>query len=243
MRSPISARESFEELESRRLLTAAVSNAVLTILGTSGKDSLVVTQDAKNVLVSENGAAAQAFAASSIRSISIDMAGGNDRVQMQAKGGKLPVKIPAIIMGSRGNDTLRGGSKNDTLIGGSGNDNLEGGNGADSMVGGDGIDVTDYSGRINALFVSFDGGSNDGETREADNVQTDVVVGGLGNDDFIIDSRDLGHEIFGGPGSDIVDYGVVGVKPTVANNVSLDDVQNDGVNALDNIHHDVESIY
>jgi Ca2+-binding RTX toxin-like protein len=233
---------SIEALEPRRLLTAALTNGILTITGTSKADLLIVTEDSANVFVSLNGATSTPFDASQIKSLSIDLAGGNDRTFMQDKG-KLPLRIPALIMGSKGNDTLRGGLKNDTLLGGSGDDVLDGGAGADLMVGGDGFDTADYSSRVNSVTVNFDNLANDGETNEDDNVQTDAVIGGSGNDDFIIDPQDTGHDIHGGPGTDIVDYGLLAVQPQDFNTISLDDVQNDGVNGLDNIHSDVEDIY
>ncbi|MEH1938967.1 MAG: calcium-binding protein [Nostoc sp.] len=50
------------------------------------------------------------------------------------------------ILGSNGNDTLKGGdSGNDTLKGGNGNDYLIGGNGNDALYGGSGIDTFAFS--------------------------------------------------------------------------------------------------
>ena len=186
-----SVRESIEPLEPRRLLTAVLTNGILTITGTSKADLLMVTEDSASVFVNLNSDPAVSFDASQIKSVSIDLAGGNDRTFMQNKG-KLPLRIPALIMGSKGNDTLRGGQKNDSLFGGSGDDVLDGGSGADLLNGGDGFDTADYSSRVNSVVVSFDNQFNDGETNEDDNVQTDsAVIGGAGDDDFIMDAT--GH--------------------------------------------------
>jgi Ca2+-binding RTX toxin-like protein len=46
-----------------------------------------------------------------------------------------------VLIGGGGNDSLSGGSGNDTLSGGPGNDTLDGGPGVDLLLGGDGNDV------------------------------------------------------------------------------------------------------
>src|SRR6185436_18437976 len=68
--------------------------------------------------------------------------------------------------------------------GNDGNDLLDAGGGNDLIVGGNNFDTTNYSVRTGALRVTLDGLANDGEVAaaEADNVQTEEVIGGAGND-------------------------------------------------------------
>src|SRR4051812_723288 len=103
-----------ESLEQRLCLTSTLTNGVLTIIGSSNKDTFALRQDASFVYVKENKLAEKKWAANSVKSISIATAGGNDLVTMQTSGGLQPVKIPANIAGGSGNDTLRGGRGNDT---------------------------------------------------------------------------------------------------------------------------------
>ena len=135
----------FEPLDAHVLLSASIQNSVLTIEGTSKKDVIALSQSGKTITVIENGAVPETFSAGAITSISIDCGAGNDAVELQKKAGVDAVRIPALIMGDGGNDTLVGGAHNDTLSGGGGNDRLDGGAGADLMVGGPGYDTADYS--------------------------------------------------------------------------------------------------
>jgi Ca2+-binding RTX toxin-like protein len=245
MRPIFTLAQQLEHLESRTLLTVTLSGGVLTITGGAGDDVLAMSQVKSTVFVSSNGHKAQTFDASQINSISINMGSGNDRVGLEKLDGADPVLIKAFISGSKGDDTLRGGNGNDTISGGSGDDLLDGGLGADILSGDVGIDTTDYSTRLKAITVSFDNVANDGEANEHDNVETEGVIGGAGNDDFVMDAQDTGHTVRGGPGTDIVDYEQLAVAPAPGafNPVSLDDVANDGVNGADNIRSDVENIY
>jgi Ca2+-binding RTX toxin-like protein len=76
------------------------------------------------------------------------------------------------INGTAGDDTLIGTPGNDTINGLGGNDSIRGGEGADSMNGGDGNDTLDgYNHR------TFDIDSD-----------VETLVGGLGNDIFMVDN-------------------------------------------------------
>jgi ELWxxDGT repeat protein len=61
------------------------------------------------------------------------------------------------------------------------------------------------------------------------------LYGDAGDDSFTMASSAGNHQVFGGPGVDIVDYSAVGKI-----SVSFDDLQNDGLNGRDNIRSDVE---
>lgn len=90
----------------------------------------------------------------------------------------------STLIGGDGADVLTGGPGSDVLDAGGGDDRLDGGSGADTFVGGAGKDVVTYATRSAKVTVTIGAGANDGERREADDVQADVeqVVGGRGND-------------------------------------------------------------
>ncbi|MEA2374308.1 MAG: hypothetical protein QOD53_771 [Thermoleophilaceae bacterium] len=103
------------------------------------------------------------------------------------------------INGDGGDDVLRGGTGADVVDGGLGTDRLDEGsaaNGSDTLTGGGGTDTTDYGGRTNAVTVSLNGAADDGETgppAENDNVATENVTGGAGND---VLTGDAGVNVF-----------------------------------------------
>jgi Ca2+-binding RTX toxin-like protein len=128
-----------------------------------------------------------------------------------------------VLNGGGNDDLLKGGGGDDSFNGGHGNDTLDGGSGKDGMVGGTGNDTTTYLSRTTAVTVTLDGQANDGAAGERDNVQTENVKGGSGNDSLSGDSGpnrlsgtngadDLsgssGDDIMaGGPGADTLNGG------------------------------------
>lgn len=102
-------------------------------------------------------------------------------------------------------DDLLIGSGNGTLNGGSGDDILDGGAGSNSLIGGAGVDTATYSGRSAAVTVSLASAGGDGQAGENDNVETEKVVGGSGNDKLTGDSA--ANILYGGAGKDIVSGG------------------------------------
>lgn len=121
---------------------------------------------------------------------------------------------PTLIEGGLGNDTIYGEGGNDTIEGGLGNDSLYGGDGEDSFLAGDGDDFL-YGGEgVDTLDAGPGNDSIDGNPgddiilgREGnDSVESgsgnDSVVGGLGDDSM---NGDLGNDtIYGGIGNDFV---------------------------------------
>ena len=102
----------------------------------------------------------------------------------------------------RGSVAGTGGDGDDVLIGGPGNDRLDGGLGSDLMTGRGGIDEADYTSRKQAVIVRLDREANDGRRGERDNVQTERVGGGTGDDRLIGDGRPNG--LYGSGGDDIL---------------------------------------
>ena len=139
-----------------------------------------------------------------------------------------------VIDGGEGNDWVTAGAGYDVLRGGNGADHLEGqddgdtiegGLGADLLDGGNGDDVADYQNRTENLSISLDNVANDGvrggpayfdpatgrwvlNRGEQDNVKTEHVWAGSGNDSITARAADNVVNIFiGNGGNDFVDGG------------------------------------
>ncbi|MDX6698143.1 MAG: hypothetical protein QOE65_1540 [Solirubrobacteraceae bacterium] len=135
---------------------------------------------------------------SGINSIRAQLDDGNDTISTSASQN-------LYAFGGDGNDTLNGGSQGDQLQGDAGDDTLNGGGGADAMAGGAGIDTVSYAGRAQPVRVDLDGGYDDGEPNEFDNIGADVerIIGGNAGDTFV---GNAGNQVFfGGPGDDTLD--------------------------------------
>lgn len=112
--------------------------------------------------------------------------GGNDEL----KGDN----FPTIIYGMAGDDTITGGSGNDLLIGGDGNDVLNGGNGSDCLQGNAGDDVYIF-GKGSGGEMIIDGSGNntirfDGikadELKAYDYMEYDVILNVEGTRDTLL---------------------------------------------------------
>ena len=185
-----------QDLEIRRLLASASlgANNTLVILGSGDSETIEVNQ-LSNGLVAVTGDADRftpGSGAQQFNKITIDGVGGNDLITIF--GG---VTYTAA-----------------TIRGGSGNDFITGGSGADLIVGDGGIDGANYSGRpaTSPLRISLDLAANDGRsTGEGDNVQTEEVFGGAGND-----------TITGSPGDDFINGG--GGADSISGNGGNDEI-------------------
>src|SRR5688500_8957445 len=154
----------FEVLEQRRLLSAALVDGVLVIVGTDADDVIAVSHDASNVFVNDNGVMST-FDRAAVQSVSMSGMDGNDTLQVLDDMGEFFAPIHSdggagddFIDGAAGDDVLNGGDGADYLFGYGGNDHLNGGEGADFLAGMAGDDHAD-------------GGAGD-----------DMVFGGEGND-------------------------------------------------------------
>ncbi|MCB0096116.1 MAG: hypothetical protein KDE46_10370, partial [Caldilineaceae bacterium] len=104
-----------------------------------------------------------------------------------------------LILGLAGNDKIKGGSKDDILCGNAGNDELDGGSGADQLYGGDGDDTL----KGGSFDDQLDGGSGNDQLDGGSG--NDVLSGGLDND--LLDGG-AGHDtLSGGDGDDRLDAG------------------------------------
>ncbi|MGB7157945.1 MAG: calcium-binding protein [Tepidisphaeraceae bacterium] len=210
-----------ETLESRRLLSASLSNGVLTVLGTASADNIQISQSAANLTLSDNGVITT-YELSTVQFIVVKGGDGADTIILSNKN----VTIPGKIEGGRGNDLLSGGKANDSILGGGGDDYMFGGDGndildgntqSDDFLGGLGRDTASYFHRTANVTVGLGNFADDGEIGEGDNVRTDieVVYGGAGNDTISTTSGKAvrfygfaGNDtLIGGSGADLFDGG------------------------------------
>ena len=172
---------SCENLESRQLLSVSLVSGVLTVKGTTGEDSVVVSLvngDATKVDVAVNGVHND-FDFSSITKVVVYGGDGNDLIKVDNSFGN--VLLSTVLKGGAGDDLLIGGVKYDYLLGGLGDDELRGMGGSDLLNGEDGLDkLIGYAGN-------------------------DTLLGGLAND---LLEGNLGNDILkGGFGDDLIEGG------------------------------------
>jgi uncharacterized secreted protein with C-terminal beta-propeller domain len=147
-------RPSFEVLEDRCLLDAALLYGVWTITGTPGDDQIVIDRDPQNqgtLRAFLNGQQIGSEQEANMVGIRVDAGDGNDSVKIDESNGA--ILLPA---------TLLGGAGNDTLVAGSGRSWLYGGAGSDSLVGGAGDDVLVANGTLNTSTSATDQDTLDG---------------------------------------------------------------------------------
>jgi hypothetical protein len=84
------------------------------------------------------------------------------------------------------------------LAGGAGDDRLSGGTGADAINGDAGSDTASYSDRATPVAVTLDAAANDGAAGEHDDVRTENVSGGAGDD--VLSGDDRANELSAGVG-------------------------------------------
>src|SRR4051812_34449903 len=195
-----------ESLETRRMLAVSASvnsSHVLVITGTSGNDTITVNK-ISNGKVTVSGVSTQFSTGTSsgkFNKISVNAGNGNDKVQIN---NNVPY-VSSTISGSGGTDTLTGGVGNDSIDGDNSNDTLSGGGGGADLLRGDGgFDTANYSDRTDNLTISLDGAANDGANggNEHDNVQTEEVIAGSGND--TLEGSDGDDFLAGGAGADVI---------------------------------------
>jgi Ca2+-binding RTX toxin-like protein len=203
-----------------------VQENVETILGGSAGDALTGGASA-NTLIGAAGADSLIGGSGFDR---LDGGAGDDSLDGGAD--------PDVLVGGSGSDGLHGSEGNDLLSGQSGNDALDGGEGADTLDGGSDTDTAVYSSRVAKLWLSVDGGPDDGETGEGDNIRTDVenVVAGSGPDALV--GGDGSNSLDAGAGNDAVNT-VDGVVDNVTCGSGTDSVDADD---QDRVARDCEKV-
>ena len=89
-----------------------------------------------------------------VKRIDIQLFDGNDSADIDRK-----VRVPVVIDGGAGNDTLRGGAGQTILRGGEGKDQLLGGSGYSILVGGAGNDTL-TAGSARTILIGGEGQDN-----------------------------------------------------------------------------------
>lgn len=202
-------RDWIHRLEDRRLLSAALADGVLTVIGTTKNDTIVVSlsKDGETITVSESSGsrfrrsapAKSSFSASEVTSVVIDAGAGNDKVSLRGARGT-PFSIAASISGGDGDDDLIGGSGDDSISGGAGDDKLVGGEGVDTLNGGDGDDLIITV--DDATTDVIDGGA-DSSADDEDDADIAIVDEGetvTGASDYVAGIDELPFPLHGGRG-------------------------------------------
>ena len=177
---------------------ASLTNGALSVVGTSGDDTITLTTSGSNLTVNLNGVNSTPFAISSITSIDVEGEAGNDSITLGA--GVIGASVQGgpgddSIIGGPGDDTLGGGQGNDYILGDAGDDLIHGGAGDDSIGGGQGNDQL-YGGLGNDTMTG--GAGNDALIGGAGN---NVMHGGAG-DDTIFAINGAADTLYGGAGTD-----------------------------------------
>ncbi|MFC4615718.1 hypothetical protein ACFO3K_13415 [Cellulomonas algicola] len=126
---------------------------------------------------------------------------------------------PCTIRGTDGPDALTGTPDADVICAGAGDDRVSGLGGDDVLIGGDGDDVLLGGGGHDLLQGGWgadvlDAGADSGRSE-----------GGQGGDRFVLGAApDGAHQVVGGPGHDVADYGARSAPVTV----TLDGFGGDG---------------
>jgi Ca2+-binding RTX toxin-like protein len=188
---------SLEPLSERILpavkATFLPDSGLLTVIGDSQNNTIVINRDAAGSILVNGGAVEILGGKATVANttlIQVFGQDGNDSITLDEANGMLPA---ANLFGGNGNDTLTGGSGNDMLFGQAGNDILLGKGGDDSLFGGDGNDV--LTGGVGNDQVFGQGGNdlmiwNPGEGSDlnegGDGVDTVEVNGGNGAETFTV---------------------------------------------------------
>ncbi len=137
----------FEDLESRRLLSAAVAAVPWNISGDSDPDSfddvIDVSANGTSLVATVNGNVVGTRDASKIKSISISSGLGDDVISLDL--GDYANQIKVSINAGPGKDVVVAGDEADSINGGLGDDTIESGAGDDTIDGGGGTDVINGS--------------------------------------------------------------------------------------------------
>lgn len=201
----ITLNVSIDDGESGELDKVGVD--VETVIGGNGSDSISASGVTNGVQLKGgpgNDTLTGGSGADSLNGDPIGNGTGNDSILGGAGNDSM--------FGDGGNDYFDGQADNDSMSGGDGNDtfNCEGAaDGADTLSGGNGIDKADYSTRTNALTITLNTTSDDGESGELDKVGVDVesVLGGNGNDSINASGITNAVSLYGGAGADSLTSG------------------------------------
>ncbi|MCC6419072.1 MAG: hypothetical protein IT429_12630 [Gemmataceae bacterium] len=162
-------------------LKVEFSNGFLYIEGTGSSETITVRESGGNISV--DGVSGR-VKASQVRLIGVNALGGNDWVDLPG------VRIPSLVSGGAGKDTLGGGADTDILGGGDGADKIYGGGGSDLLLGQGGNDELQGEAGIDILI------GGDGDDRLFGDAGDDLLLGEYGSD--ILDGGRAGADYLDG---------------------------------------------
>jgi Ca2+-binding RTX toxin-like protein len=166
---------------------------MLTVLGDSQDNNIVVSRNAAGSILVNGGAVAIKGGTPTVANtslISVFGLDGNDKLTLDEANGALPA---SMLFGGAGNDILTGGSGadqlfgqsgNDVLLGKGGNDLLFGGDGNDALTGGDGDDQV--FGQAGNDRMIWNPGDDTDLNEGGDGIDTVEVNGGNGAESFAV---------------------------------------------------------
>jgi len=189
--------QSFESLESRRLLSASVrSGDTLRISGDSGVDNVITlapTADGDSVVVTINGEV-ETVSLNKVKKVRIAGSSGRDEIRVDETNHLFEVFTSIETFG--GNDFVVCGSEKDYVYAGDGNDTVRVGNGRNKAFGEAGNDHL-TGGEDRDLLV---GGAGNDQIEGGD--ARDEITGDKGND--VLYGGDAADLIMGGGGNDLI---------------------------------------
>src|SRR5207248_2252892 len=112
-----SERALCEPLEMRLLMAASVRRGILRIVGTAEGDDISVSVTRTKIFVTTNGSS-KTFSPTGIKLVRIEGGAGDDWLGITGK-------LPALMIGGSGDDTIAGGAAADFLDGGDDADLLD----------------------------------------------------------------------------------------------------------------------
>jgi Ca2+-binding RTX toxin-like protein len=172
------------------IVSGGNDTAADTINGGSGTDTVTYAERGAGVDVSLDGVDNDGQGAEGDNVLNVENViggGGADTIVGNASVNRLN--------GGGGADDVNGGGNNDVLVAGADGDDLVGGAGTG--------DRADYSAQLAGLTITLDGNAND---PGGDNVQTENVTGGDGND--TITGSGAANTLAGGLGNDTLNGGL-----------------------------------
>lgn len=222
-------RASLESGSGNNRLDASQANIPVTLLGQAGSDTLLGGSAAdsldggagtdfaqlfgSNIVLTDGSAPGTTDSLTSLEGLLLIASVSGSSID--ASGYTLG---PVTIIGSTGDDTLKGGSAADLIFGGAGKDVIEGGAGADFVLGGRGRDTLRGDAGNDTVsggsgWDEIDGGADadvllgsSGRDTIRGGGGTDLVIGGGGPD--LLDGDADDDTLFGGGGQDDIAGGL-----------------------------------
>jgi alpha-L-arabinofuranosidase len=159
-------------IDMKSVVTAALSNGLLTVQGTINADKIHVVLSGGSIDVNSSGSLVDSFSPGQVTSIVVSAGTGADSIL-------IGVGVPkADILGGAGADTISTSNGHDTLQGGAGADSLTAKGGHNQLDGGQGNDTLSAKAHANQLS----GGPGDDVLIDQTSASRDTLLGGTGND-------------------------------------------------------------